>query len=371
MNLLATASILAGAIAIAAATAACGPDRCLSAEPGTLCELAGTGAIGFNGDGLAAPETELDLLSEVRRGPDGRVYLMDFNNFRLRVIGEDGVITTVAGNGVHGFADVGALALESPLENPIDFEFLPDGRIVITSYHDPRVLLLDQDGRLRNLAGTGTVSDTPNDGPALEAQFDQLDGIAIRPDGAIYVSDSKANRVRLIENGVVTTVAGTGEKGYSGDGGPGTEARLSWPTALALDAAGNLFFSEKVNGVVRRLSPNGVITTIAGTGVLGFSGDGGPATEAMLNWPDGIAIAEDGTMYINDGANFRVRRISPNGTIDTIAGTGKKGTEGVGGPGIEARFGFLSRLQLDGSSLLIADQSNSCARRFYLPAGDR
>lgn len=355
------------ALLFALGSAACaGGDPCAAREPGTLCPVAGTGAIGFNGDGLPATETELNLPSEVRVGPDGRIYIMDFNNFRLRVIREDGLVETVAGSGVHGIANTGVPAEDSPLENPIDFDFLPDGRLVLVSYHDPRVLVLEEDGRLHAIAGTGTVADSGDGGPALEAEFEQLDGIAIRPDGAIYVSDSLAHRVRLIEDGTVRTVAGTGERGYFGDGGPGTEAALYWPTALALDGAGNLYITEKLNGVVRRLAPDGTITTVAGTGRLSFSGDGGPATEASLQWPDGVAVAEDGTLYVNDGANFRVRRITPDGIIETVAGRGAKGLAGVGGPALEAELGYLSRVQLDGDTLLVVDQSNSCVLRLYL-----
>lgn len=353
-------------LAFGVVASACGPDRCLEKTPGTLCPIAGVGGIGYNGEGLLAEETKLNLLSRVRRGPDRLLYLMDFNNFRLRRIDDDGRIRTAVGSGVHGFADTKVPALESPLENPIDFDYLPDGRVVIVSYHDPRVLVLEDDGRLHAIAGTSTVGDSGDGGPALEAEFNQLDGIAIAPDGTIYVSDSRANRVRRIRDGVVTTVAGTGEPGTTGDGGPGHEAQLDWPTSLTLDGAGNLYITERVGCVVRKLAPDGVITTIAGTGGSGFSGDGGAATAAELNWPDGLAVEADGTIYLADGANFRVRKIDPNGVITTIAGVGVNGSEGIGGDALEAEFGFLSRVTLDGDSLLVADQSNSFARRLYL-----
>lgn len=351
---------------IVAFAVGCGTDRCLEQTPGTLCPLAGVGSIGYNGEGLPAQETKLNLVSRVRRGPDRLLYLMDFNNFRLRRLDEDGRIRTAVGSGVHGFANTEVQALESPLENPIDFDYLPDGRVVIVSYHDPRVLVLADDGRLRALAGTSTVGDSGDGGPALDAEFNQLDGIVIAPDGTIYVSDSRANRVRRIQGGMVTTVAGTGEPGTTGDGGPGDQAQVDWPTALTLDGDGNLFIAERVGCVVRRLSPDGSISTVAGTGTCGFSGDGGPATSAQLNWPDGITIAEDGTMYLSDGANFRIRRVDVNGVITTIAGTGKNGAEGIGGDALDADFGFLSRVTLDGDALLIADQSNGYARRLYL-----
>lgn len=334
-----------------------------------MCLIAGTGAYGFNRDGLAGPDTDFYLLSAVRRGPDGFVYLMDFNNQRLRRIEGDGRIYTVVGSGFHALADTSVPAVDSPLENPIDFTFDPEGRLVFTSYHDPRVLRLE-DGNLVTLAGDGElgeIGDEGDFGDPLLARFIQLDGIAIADDGTIYVSDSLANRVRMIRDGVISTVAGTERRGYSGDGGPGTAAQLYWPSALELMPDGTLLIADSLNHVVRALSPDGTIDTIAGTGEAGFSGDGGPASEAQLNWPYGLALADDGTLYVADRESFRVRRIAPDGTIDTIGGTGVNGFEGDGGPALDASFGHLGRIALDGDSLLIADQSNSCARRLYLP----
>jgi sugar lactone lactonase YvrE len=359
---------VAGAVVAGLAAGCPGPDPCASPSPGSICPVAGTGDWGFNRDGLPAVETDLYLLSAVRRGPDGLVYLMDFNNQRLRVVDEGGSVQTIAGNGWHAVADTSVPAVDSPLENPIDFDFLPDGRLVFVSYHDPRVILLERDGSLVTIAGTGEVGlrgDEGDFGPPLDALFIQLDGIAIAPDGAIYVSDSIANRVRLIRDDVITTVAGTGREAYSGDGGPGTDATLHWPTALELDPEGNVLIADQRNHVVRRLSPEGTIDTIAGTGTAGFAGDGGAATGAQLDQPYGLALAPDGSLYISDRGNFRVRRVAPDGIIDTIAGTGAEGYAGDGGPAVAAQFGYLARLDFDeqDGALLVADQSNSCARR--------
>lgn len=355
---------------LAALLAGCGQGTCGDPEPGQICLVAGTGELGYNRDGLPPPETDFYLLSAVRRGPDGRVYLMDFNNQRLRFIDEEGLVQSVAGSGFHALANPMVPALDSPLENPIDFTFMPDGQLVFTSYHDPRVILVTDDGGLEVLAGAGEVGvdgDEGDGGPPLEALFIQLDGIAVDGDGVIYVSDSLAHRVRRITPDEVITVAGTGEEAYTGDGGPGTEAALQWPTALELDGEGNLLIADTQNHVIRSLAPDGTITTIAGKGSRGFSGDGGPATEAELDQPNGLAVAEDGTIYVADRGNFRIRRIAPDGTIDTIAGDGVEGVEGDGGDARDAELGFVARIALDGDSLLVADQSNSRARRVFLP----
>lgn len=346
----------------------CSSPFCSDRSPGELCRIAGTGETGFNRDGLAPSETDFYLPSAIRPGPDGFLYVMDFNNQRLRVI-RDGAVETIVGSGFHALADPSVDALDSPLENPIDFAFAPDGRLVFVSYHDPRVIRLTEEGRLEVLAGTGEVGLRGDEGDLedpLFAQFIQLDGIAIDGDGLIYVSDSLAHRVRRIEPGLIRTVAGNGEDTYAGDGGPATEASLHWPTALEFDGDGNLLIADTQNHVVRSLAPDGSITTFAGNGTRGFGGDGGPATEASFDQPNGLAVAGDGTVYIADRGNFRIRCVHPNGIVETIAGNGTEGFEGDGGAAVAAQLGYVARIALDGRTLLLADQSNARLRRVDL-----
>jgi DNA-binding beta-propeller fold protein YncE len=362
------AAVLGGLLALAA----CQDPPC-GREIGDLCLLAGTGEFGFNGDGLRPRDTDLYLVSAARRGPDQKVYIMDFNNQRVRRIidaGDAGLVETVIGSGYHAIADVDAQLLDTPLENPIDFGFLADGRMVFVSYHDPRVLVIADDGTLDTIAGAndgivGMIGNEGDGGPAREALFIQLDGIAVADNDVIYVSDSLAHRVRKIEGGMIETVAGTGEREYSGDGGPAIEAGLNWPTALALDRDGNLYIADTFNHAIRRLAPDGTITTIAGSGVEGDSGDGGPAIHARLRQPFGVAVDEDGSLYIGDRSNFRVRRVDVDGVISTVAGSG---VEGVGSDGRarESRLGYLARVAIDGDWLLVADQSNAMIWRLRL-----
>ena len=348
-----------------------GPDACAQHVVGTMCTVAGTGELAFTRDGLAAPRTALYLPSEVRRGPDDLLYIMDFNNMRLRRIEAGGTVATIAGDGFHAGATEGALATDSSLENPIDFDFLPDGRVIFVSYHDPRVLLIDTDGTLQLVAGNaqqGLLGNEGDGGPPALAQFLEIVGIVVAPDGAIYLADDSAHRVRVIRNGTIETFAGTGEPGYRGDGGPATAAALNAPSALALDDAGNLYISDTYNCIVRKVAPDGTISTVAGARHRGFSGDGSLATAAELADPNGIAVAADGTLYIGDRLNHRVRKVAPDGTISTIAGTGTRGLSGDGGPAIAAELGYVSRVQLDtDGGLLIADQTNSAIRKILPP----
>jgi sugar lactone lactonase YvrE len=352
------------AVAVALALLGCVDDPPCGAARGDLCLVAGTSEFGFNGDGLAPEHSDLYLVSAARRGPDGRLYLMDFNNQRLRRIGDEGLLETFVGNGYHALADTDAPRLETPLENPIDFGFFADGRLVFVSYHDPRILTLAGDGTLETIAGaadgvTGIVGDEGDGGPARDALFIQLDGIAVGPGDVLYVSDSLANRVRKIEDGIIETVVGTGEGDYRGDGGPGTAAALHWPTALELDDAGNLYIADTFNHVIRRLDPDGTLTTVVGTGVRGFSGDGGDALVAELSQPFGLALDRAGdALYISDRGNHRIRRVSADNTIETVAGIG---VEGIGrpGPALDSPLGYTARIAVDGDALLIADQSNA------------
>ncbi|MDX2091910.1 MAG: hypothetical protein SFX73_28870 [Kofleriaceae bacterium] len=339
---------------------ACTPlrDLCSDGVPGTLCHVAGTGEPGADRTELPATKSQLYLPTQVRRGPDGLLYIMDFNNHRLRRIEADGILRTVAGNGEHAGAVEGADARESSLENPVDFDFLPDGRIVFVSYHDARLLMIDHDQTLEVLAGDlpAAIGNEGDGGPARDARFMELHGIVVAPDGAIFLADGGANRIRRIgTDGIITTIAGSNVGGYTGDGGPATSARVWAPSAMALDTNGRLYFADTKNCVIRRIEQDGTIKTIAGNG---------PIADSELKEPEGFALAPDGSIFIGDGKHRVVKRLMPDGQMTVIAGTGTKGNSGDGGPALEAEFSTLSRVFLDADgSLYVSDQQNSTVRR--------
>jgi DNA-binding beta-propeller fold protein YncE len=338
------------------------PESASCGDPGVICHVAGTGEQAYNGEGLPAEETALNLPSVARPGPDGLLYVMDFNNMRLRCLMPDGTLRTVAGNGDHAYAIAGADARRSPLENPIDFAFAADGRIVFVALHDPRVLTIDGEGKVGVLAGRGD-GDAGDGGYARAALFTELTSLAIAPDGSVFVADGGAHRVRVIRpDGSIHAYAGTGERGDDGDGGPATGARFGRPAQLALDGDGNLYVADMDASRVRRVdAATGRISTIAGTGEAGLSGDGGPATAAQLRWPMGVAVGPGGELYIADTDNHRVRRVDRDGTITTVAGS-VRGADGDGGPAVDARLHGPGYLAVAEGELYVADMRNQVVR---------
>jgi DNA-binding beta-propeller fold protein YncE len=217
---------------------------------------------------------------------------------------------------------------------------------------------------ITTVAGTGEGGFAGDGGPAVAAQLDDPKGVVVGPAGDLYIADSANDRIRRVDpSGTIITIAGTGETGFSGDGGPAVAARLNGPRSLALDGAGNLYVADDNNDRIRRVDPSGMIITIAGTGVTGFSGDGGPAVAAQLARPRGVAVDAAGNVYVADCMNHRIRMVDVTGTIRTVAGSGRRGYSGDGGPAAEARL-FLPRgVAVDpGGNLYIADTYNQRVR---------
>ncbi|MEX0703643.1 MAG: RHS repeat-associated core domain-containing protein [Planctomycetales bacterium] len=269
----------------------------------------------------------------VASAPDGTLYLAD-ENHRIRRIAPDGTIATVAGGGRNDAAK-GGPAIEAGFDILAGLALAPDGTLYVSEMFKHRVLKVAPDGTIGVAAGTSDRGFQGDDGPANAALLYHPSGLACGPDGSLYIADQENHRIRRVwPDGTITTFAGSGKQGYAGDGGPATAAELYWPTGLALGPDGSLYFSDQGNYVVRRIAPNGTITTVAGTKQDdykgGFAGDGGPALAATLNDPTAVAFGPDGALYIADTRNHRIRRVGPDGTIATFAGTAVK-NEGTGG----------------------------------------
>ena len=288
----------------------------------------------------------------------------------------DRYVFTFAGTGEAGDGGDGGPATEAQLSEPRGLAVDGSGNLYVADSGNHRIRLIDAEGVITTIAGTGVRGSSGDGGPATEAQFAAPGGLAVDGSGNLYVADWGNHGIRRIDaGGVITTIAGTGVRGFSGDGGPATEAQFATPTDLAADGSGNLYVSDSANHRIRRIDAGGVITTIAGTGVRGFSGDGGPATEAQLAAPIDLALDGSGNVYVTDLRAIRIRRIDAEGVITTIAGSGpvssQGGYSGDGGPATEAQFALPRGLAVDGSGNLYVADSGNQRIRVIRPPGER
>ena len=249
-------------------------------------------------------------------------------SFVLRVNAQNLVlvptINTIAGNGTAGNSGVGGPATSAELHNPLNDIVDAKGNIYITDFYNNRVVRVDgSTGVLTVVAGTGTAGFSGDNGPATSAQLYGPSGLAMDAFGNVYIGDAHNNRVRKLNlsTGIITTYAGNGTQGFSGDGGPATNAAFDYSDGLAFDAAGNLYIADQLNFRIRKVTAStGIVTTVVGTGTEGFSGDGGPATLANIGHSYSAAIDPKGNLYFADQENQRIRKVTPAGIISTIGG---------------------------------------------------
>lgn len=338
---------------------------------GTIRSVAGSGTFGFSGDGGPATSAGLANPFAIALDAAGNLYIADTANYRIRKISQNGVITTVAGNGGgvysghQGPVGDGGPAKDARLSFPFSVAADSNGNLFIADTFDNRIRKISPDGIISTIAGTGTAGFSGDGGPAINAQLDAPFGLAVDGAGNLYFIDANNYRIRKISlDGTISTIAGTGKRGFSGDGGPATSAMLgafSWCNTfcggLAVDGAGALFIADSDNHRVRKVSPDGIITTVAGNGAEGFSGDGGPATDAQFSGPTSVAVDHSGNLFIADSGRGHIRRVSPDGTITTVAGTGAfSGPSGDGEAAINARLSAPSGVAVDSDgNLFIAD----------------
>jgi sugar lactone lactonase YvrE len=328
-------------------------------DAGTLCRVIGTGTLGFNGEGLAAEESWLYFPSAVRVHPDGRLVVVDFNNMRVRALDPDGTLVTIAGNGEHAWSTPGAQVRETALENPIDAVYAPDGTLYILPLHEARVVRVGADGIANPCAGTGDIGYDGDGGDATLATLSEASGLAVGDDGALYVADTQNNAIRVVEDGVIRTLAGAAEAGFVD--GVGAEARFSGPQRIAV-GEGTLYVADANNHAIRAVDlTTGAVTTVAGTGARGYAGDGGAANAALLMYPYGVNVGSDSALWIADSGNNVVRRVR-DGLIETVAGTGVEGFTGDDGPAVDATFAFPVHMVEHDGSLYVADMKNGAVR---------
>ncbi len=253
---------------------------------------------------------------------------------------QNGIITNLAGNGFNGWNGDGGPATTAQIGTPSGMNFDNAGNLYYADNYNCVVRKISTSGIITTVAGSGTGGYSGDGGPATAAKLHPKD-VALDASGNIYVADDNNNVVRKIStSGIITTFAGNGSSGNSGDGGPATAAQTGRVVAVATDATGNVYLSGYNSNVVRKVNTSGIITTVAGNGTGGYSGDGGPATAATLLNPFGIVVDALSNLYIVDESNYRVRKVNASGMISTIAGNGTIGFSGDGGPATAAQLRY-------------------------------
>ena len=303
------------------------------------------------------------------------IYFSDVGNSRIRRVDlTNGVITTVAGDGTGDLGDGGPATDSTFSSHPMRVTGDRAGSLLVADAHHARIRKIDTAANtITTAAGCGVEGYSGDGGPAVHARIASPHGTALDQEGNVYIADLKNDRIRKVDasTGIITTVAGNGEHGYSGDGGLATDAMLASPIAVTVGAKGDLYIADHRNSRIRKVdATTGVITTVAGTGRQGFGGDGGPATQAAISLPRDVALDADGSLYIADGANNRIRKVDPDGTITTIAGTGSTEFSGDGGPAHLANLSMPYSIALDREgNLYIVDTGNRRVRRIDASTG--
>ncbi len=323
------------------------------------------------GDGGLGALGSLSQPVGVARDSAGNTYIADTNENRVRKVAANGTITTVAGTGTLGYSGDGGPAASAWLNQPRGLALDASGNLYIADSNNYRIRKVDTSGNITTVAGYGSCCSAAGDGgAATSARFGTVYGIALDAAGDLYIADGNNSRIRMVNtSGTITTVAGTGTSGYSGDGGAATSAQLNYPYGVAVDTAGKLYIADQSNQRIRKVDTSGNITTVAGSGTSGYSGDGGAATSAQLYYPEAVAVDSAGNLYIADLDNQLIRKVTAAGIITTVAGNQGYGYSGDGGPAVNASFRSPSALSVDASGyVVIADQANN-AVRLLTPAG--
>ncbi len=335
-----------------------------------ITTVAGNGTNGYSGDGGAANTAMLNYPVSVAVDSVGNLYIADCANQRIRKVGTNGIITTVVGNGTNGYSGDGDLATSATLNYPYGVVVDTLGNLLIADGENHCIRKVGTNGIITTVVGNGTNGYSGDGGLATNAMLSSSLGIAVDTAGNFFIADGDNNRIRKVgTNGIITTVAGNGTHGHSGDGGSSTNACLYYPSAVVVDNAGNLFIADQFNQRIRKVGTNGIITTVAGNGTNGYSGDGGMATSAMLLNPNGVFVDAADNIFIADRSNQRIRKVGTNGIITTVVGNGTNGYSGDGDLATSARLNYPYGVVVDTlGNLLIAEILNHCVRKTFKPS---
>ena len=335
-----------------------------TAQAQIITTIAGDYTSGFSGDGGAAVYAQLAVVNTGAVDNHGNLYVTDGTNNRIRKINAAGIISTIAGTGTYAFSGDGGPATAAELNLPLSIYVDSSGVIFFTDQDNQRIRKISTTGIISTIAGNGVAGFSGDGGQATDAELNTPQCLTLDASGNIYFSDYSNNRIRKISpSGIITTYAGSSTSGFSGDGGPASAASISNPFGIAIDRSSNLFFADAGNNRVRKVSTSGIITTIAGSATSSFSGDGGPASSCELNGPAFLAVDAGNNLYINDFNNHRIRKIDTTGIISTVAGNGTFGHGGDGGPATAAQLGGAVGITTNATGLIyLVDGENFCIR---------
>jgi len=336
------------------------------AQSGIIFTISGNGTPGYYGDALPATTAILHDPDGVAIDAAGNIYFADYSNYRVRKISPAGIMSTVAGNGTIGFSGDGFAATNAQLNRVTSVAVDGIGNIFIADGDNNCIRKVNTAGIITTVAGVGGSTGSSGDGfPATNALMNGTYGVAADHSGNIYIGDYNNSRIRKVNPaGIITTIAGTGIPGFSGDGFAATSANIHFPYSVAADTLGNVFFTDRANQRVRKINAGGIISTVAGNGSPGYSGDGAAATLAQLNDPTSVSVDAAGNLYISEYANNVVRKVNTASIISTLAGTGSPGFSGDGGYATACKFNEASGLAVDSyGNIVISDQLNQRLRK--------
>jgi gliding motility-associated-like protein len=335
-----------------------------SVQAQIITTIAGNHLMGFSGIGGPAVRAELGLLYGVAVDKSGNVYAADQSNNVIWQIKPGGTIALYAGTGLQGYSGDGGQATQALLYQPAWLGMDPNGNLYFTDQEGIYIRMITAGGVISTVAGNPAQHFSGGDGgPFAAATFNSIRGIVSDAAGNIYISDN--NTIRMVNTaGIINTIAGTGPSGYSGDGGPAVQAQLNEPYGVAVDRSGIIYVPDANNNVVRKINTAGIITTIAGVQQsAGYNGDGGPAIDAKLDFPWALAVDGSGNVFIDDEGNWEIRKIDPAGIITDYGGDHQEGYGGNGGPAVAAEISFPTALACDAAgNLYLTDVFNYVVR---------
>lgn len=341
-------------------------------QGGIITTIAGNGSKEYSGDGGQAVDAGLSSPGGLFIDVDGNLYIADSSNHCIRKVDPSGIISTIAGNGTSGYSGDGSKAQDAQLNSPNDIYISALGELFIADTGNECIRKIDNSGIITTVAGNGVEGFERGEFPATETSLNAPFGVYVNDNGNIFIADTANHKIRKVEDGILSTIAGRISSildpfGYGGDGGQAVNALFWNPTEIYGDQEGNLYIADYVNNFIRKIDASGIITSIVGTGSNDFTGDGGSAVNASIAQPSDVFVDSFGNIFICDTGNQRIRKVDASGIISTVAGNGGNDSFADNVPATETSLIYPSGICVDTiGNLYIADTDNNRIRKVVL-----